>query len=182
MVYPKAPVLMRKLAIGMREGFTLIELLIVLFIIAMTASMIIVRLPGSRASETRLHNTTYQLVSLMKIAQEQALLQPTDIGVRIETHEYYFLEYIIQKNNKGIWQKVTHDSHLKQYRLPSGMFLSIDTKTKPTQPQIIFTDNGEMTPFVLTMGNNQYQYQIIGKRNGELTMRKKIDGNDEKTL
>lgn len=170
-----------KLEIGMwmkkrkaNLGFTLIEILIVMLIITIVGSIAILTI--NKNTNTQIKNISHQLVTLFKLAEEQALLQPTVIGAEINRHRIQFYEFIYDASTSQHKWELTSNKIFSTFILPDNIYLKL--KQDPTtaldlnspQPQIIFSKNGEVNNFTLLIGKNNQRalYKISSSYDANL--------------
>lgn len=152
-----------------KAGFTLIEVLVVLLIISIvsTVSLLGIRYNQNKAMES----FTNELLELLTLAQEQAILQPVVLGVSLAPDAIQFLDYV-SDGKKMRWIERS-DTLLGRHAIPSGMTLRMESEQKGPNgwPMIIFATNGDVTPFIFYIGNKngEMRYTIQGKVNGDLT-------------
>lgn len=150
------------------RGFTLIEIMVVLIIVAIVASMAILAV-GDFGQKRRIKNETQHLQMLIELAEQQAMLAPTTMGLSVDANGYQFYHYVLDpQKNTGQWQQLTKDLFFRPGTFATHTYVSFNVKK--TTPQIIISPNGELTPFTLHLGtkDNQNLFQLIGKRNGEV--------------
>ena len=161
---------MPKLVTGMRspKGFTLVEILIVLVIIGITFGFALLAF-GDFGENRKILFSAEQLVNTLRLAQQQAILETSTLGLRIDNNGYQILQ--LQNNNQ--WKPISNKGVFKMTRFPQGtrITLKTNTRTPPGAPSIIITPSGAMTPFTLNFGNNPKNNLAIlkGKNNGNLT-------------
>lgn len=152
-----------------QSGFTLFELLIVIVIISIITTCAVLAL-GDFGQTQRATTAAEQFVSLIKLSEEQAVLQATTLSIRLSNNGYQFYQYEPQDQNN--WQLITKDPILTLTQWPSNIaaeFLSIN-HTQQTQ-QILIFPNGEISPFTLRLTDNGKSLdQIIGQQNGLITI------------
>ena len=95
------------------HGFTLIEILVVVALIGIISSVIVLSIDLLRNDED-LRRESQRIISLLKIAQDEALIQSKDLGINIELHGYHFVEYEPFINQ---WNKIQNDNLLGSYQL-----------------------------------------------------------------
>src|SRR6478752_6140292 len=103
---PEALVLIQTLVIGMNKskGFTLIEMLIVIVIIGITIGFALLSFGDFGASKGILF-AAEQLEHTLTLAQQQALLENTTLGLRIDNNSYQILKFDESSNWKPISDK-----------------------------------------------------------------------------
>lgn len=167
----------------MREhGFTLIEILIVLVIISIVTTLALVNM---KANENRqLENFTNELSQLLSLVEEQALLRPSVLGVKIKKDSYEFFYYKTDaklEKKESPWQLLKDDDLLLEHKIPDDINLRIvtgdekdDTLEETTSPQIIFSTNGDVTPFAIYIGapDKDPIYVVRGEADGTIKAKK----------
>lgn len=170
-------------------GFTLIELLVVLIIISIiTATTIFTASDGGR--NRRMQASVEQLKNAIELAQSQAILTQSVIGIHITPHSYQFILFTTQLDRKShklnpLWVAITDDPVLQLQKLPSYMLLNIevngelfkdlqakvDNKNALT-PQAIILPSGSFTPFTLTFesSNKKIIYHLKGDSAGNVKL------------
>jgi general secretion pathway protein H len=155
------------------RGFTLIEMMVVVVIIGIMINYAVLSF-GNNSPSDQLKTEATRLKSLLKVAEEEALLRSSLIGVDILEDGYGFL-YL----EDGEWQPVD-DNLFRNRTLPDDMQITLiegqppgDDKEKRT-PEIILLNSGEMTPFELkiTSLNSDDYYRLTGSETGDLTLDK----------
>ena len=159
------------------KAFTLIELLVVIFIISLSTTFIILNLGGQSNRPHNLDDYADHMQALFVVAQEQAVLQPAEIGVVFYPDAYEFMRYVFDtKTNEGHWAAITDDDVLGFRSLPHDMNIEILHGLKyeddVVAPQIVFHSSGDISPFEIEMGNIDAlpRYRIIGKSNGDIQL------------
>lgn len=158
------------------RGFTLIELLVVIVIISITVTFASFAVVHS-LQQRQLKVTAETLNTLLSAAQQQAILQSTTLGLRVEKNSYTFYQWKSEPAPKGQWQPLTQDRLLGYHALDNSLSFVIKNKVDSEGgPQIIFYPGGEMTPFIflLTLKNNSAAFQFQGQANGEIHYKKLI--------
>lgn len=162
-----------------QRAYTLIELIIVTFIIALVSGVVLLR--ASTVSHQReLDHFTRQLKSYLTVAQQQAILQTSILGMAFADQGYKTYKLNL---GLGVWEPMSaEDGFWKLQALPDTISLSIssDDKAIPLstlgnnlRPQIVFLPSGELTPFVLTLRqpHKKYYFQLLGNFAGAIEMK-----------
>jgi len=97
------------------RGFTLIELLVVVFIISLTAGILLINVSFGTA-EDKIKEEAFRLQSLLRFAQEQSVIRAEEYGVRFHQTGYRFMTLI-----KDRWTDLAGDRHLKSRELENNM-------------------------------------------------------------
>ena len=135
-------------------GFTLLEVMIVVVIVALLMSAVVPMV--QRSSDDRLKEAVDRFTALVKLAQDESILQSRQLGLSIKEESYSFL----QQEGEG-W--ITFEEGPFRKRQLSGgtkiTFFLDDTdvslaegvvKPKEIKPQVYILSSGEMTPFSAT--------------------------------
>lgn len=140
------------LVIGMPiKGFTLIEILVVVLIIGITLGVALLSF-GDFGGKRRIIVTAEQLTHHIQVLQQQALLETTSLGIRMDKTGYETMRF---KANRG-WVSVTSQRLFQRKSFPDNLVFTIKPSIhKKDQPDIIMTATGDITPFILELGTNQ---------------------------
>ncbi len=162
---------MQKLVIGMRKnkGFTLIEILVVMVIIGITVGFALLAF-GDFGESKRILFAAEQLKNTIQLAQQQAILENSIMGLRINNSGYQLVKY---QEPKG-WSSGTNRGIFKMYTFPNSTVLTVKkTITSISdKPALIIDSSGTLTPFTIQF-SNQHQEKIAllqGWANGDLNL------------
>lgn len=176
---PRAPERLR--------AFTLLELLIVLVIVGIIIAFASLSVSGW-GSARQARETSQSLLQLFQAAQNQAILKPALLGAAISRDGVTLYRY--DSEPEASWHPLSRQSGLKALTLPEDVtFLliqnnrTLDTQ-KPaaqTSPQILFSPTGDLTPFVLFIGEGDAlaHSRIDGQLNGMLRLRELTEDASE---
>jgi general secretion pathway protein H len=156
-----------------QRAFTLLEILIVVVIISLFAGMVMLSLSPNANRE--LEREARRLFEVIKLAQDEAIIQDIEMGLTIQPMHYYF-----SRLEKGAWVQLLEDKHFEQHTLIEGMELSysiddeivvLDEGEELPAPKILLLSSGEVIPFTIqvTLLNHNAIYQIIGQEDGFLS-------------
>lgn len=159
-------------------GFTLIEVLVVLLILSVVAAFATLSINSYlRNREIRL--LTEQLKISIPVARNQALLTANTLGLFITPHSYRYYQFRIENNQKGQWLPIKTNHILNGSQLSQGLTLVVKSELNPEtilksttiSPQIIFFNDGSLTPFRLDVLNNKQQiiYHLNVARYGQIS-------------
>ena len=150
------------------KGFTLIEILIVIIIIGITIGFALIAF-GDFGESRRILFSAEQLASTLKLAQQQAILETSTFGLRIDNNSYQILKF----QNPSNWVPISNKGIFKITYFPKNTVITLKTsnKTSPGYPPIIINASGEMTPFTLGFSTNKetVMTMLIGNHDGGLT-------------
>ncbi|MGF1725853.1 type II secretion system minor pseudopilin GspH [Photobacterium nomapromontoriensis] len=161
-------------------GFTLIEILLVLVLLASSAVVVIMTLPESKDDTVREEAARFH--HLVQLLGEDALLNGTDYGIRVERNRYQFLQLTSQD-----WQPLKESRFFTEVEMPDAIHLEVEIgsyswqdkdrlfkpgslfdedlfaehtdKDKIKPPQVVVMASGEYTPFTLEFevdGENEF--------------------------
>ena len=161
---------MRRLVTGMpiNRGFTLIEILIVIVIIGITVGFALISF-GDFGASRRILFSADQLVNTLRMAQQQAILETSTLGLRIDSHSYQILRF----ENSSKWEPISNRGIFKVNYFPQNTVITLKTNTKPLNgsPAIVINSSGDMTPFTLDFGTNKEIMTVItGTHDGSLKL------------
>ncbi len=131
------------------RGFTLIEILVVMVIIGVVTGVALLSI-GSGGRDREVKQEAQRLAAVLQLASQHAVMQSTQLGLRVGGDGYSFLEL-----DHGEWRPVPRDTALGHHRLPDGMRLELYVEGLAAKlasgdeprPQVLVLSSGEMTPF-----------------------------------
>lgn len=156
---------MRKL----NKGFTLIEIMVVVVIVAVLISAVALSFPP--VGDKLLKENANRFSALMSLAQDEAILQSTELAVEITPTGYSFYQ-----NEGNSWVSFS-DAPFSKRQLPAEIStklyldgISIDLKDRDKdKPQVVILSSGEMTPFTYTLQfKDQSEIKLKVDANGEI--------------
>ena len=118
---------------GRTHGFTLIEILVAVVIIGIVMSVAVLSL--SLAGDDReVRKEVRRLMSLIEVAQTDAMMQGREFGIEIMTGAYRFVEFDVENNR---WVEPLGDDSLKLWQLPEDyeVTLYVDDKRILLDPE-----------------------------------------------
>ena len=137
---------------------------------------------GDLGRSRRIAGVAQTLAIIIPAAEEQAILQPAVLGMRVQNDRYSFYRFLIDtEKHVGFWQPI--NDHLFGLKiLPADVELIVE-KTKPAeqettgqannaQPDIVLLPSGDITAFTITIGarGEAPSYQLIGQANGVISL------------
>ena len=152
---------------GRDRGFTLIELLVSIVIISIILSIAVMSL-SLVGDDREVRQEAQRLMSLLELAQDDAVLQGREFGVEFLLGSYRFVEY---EPLSGQWFEILGEDLLRTRQLPEEMEVSLFLEDKritleenPVEladadqaeatpqarnyaPHIMIFSSGDMTPF-----------------------------------
>lgn len=160
---------MRRLVTGMTisRGFTLIEILIVIVIIGITVGFALLAF-GDFGESRSIQFAAEQLANTLRLTQQQAILETSTFGLRIDNNQYQILKF-----QTSSWQAPSNQSIFKIHYFPKHTLITLKTANKAATgtPSIVINPSGEMTPFTLGFATNKESLitTLVGHHDGSLT-------------
>lgn len=172
-------------------GFTLIEILIVLVIMAVLAGAVSVSVVGADRT-IKLKDLAENISLVIPLGQEQAILQPTQIGMVFSDHDYSFYKYVPSDSDptQGDWQPIHGEPGFDSKTFSTSFKLKITTPENQTEviathdtlirPQIIMYSSGDITAFKMTLsiGSSPPLFLITGSSDGNITLERLGEKNN----
>ena len=140
------------------RGFTLIEILVVLLIVSIMTGIAVFNLPGF-ATDDEYRNETDRLLRVLELARDESLTQATELGFRPSKNRYQFYRY---DEIQQTWH-LLDQAPFKERQLRRDIRLELElegdefvlNEEDETAPPVMILSSGEMTPFSLTIANDQ---------------------------
>lgn len=157
------------------KGFTLVELLVVIVLIGLMTSFVMLS-TGTAGLEREMTEEAKRLHGLVKLAQEESIVQSKEIAMTVNKNEYSFLE-------QGDKKWITLDEKVFRPRtLKNELQLTLDTETQPgifkknntDELRIYFLSSGELTPFTISIKLKDHDYpyyRLTGEFNGAVKLK-----------
>lgn len=151
-----------------QRGFTLIEILIVIIILGLLATVALFSLGGSTVRR-ELEQQSRELLLVLQVASERAILDNSEIGVQVENNQVRFLYYVPREQS---WEEFTQRP-FKSQEWADTLAIALETESDPPRmptneennerPDLVFFSSGETTPFRLSMSlaeTPDYRFRI----------------------
>ncbi len=165
------------------SGFSLIEILVVVVIIATVTSIALLSV-GILSDDRDLQTEARRLMSLVELAQDEAVMQGRELGLEVMTQGYRFVEYdpVVDR-----WNELLGDDVLRLRELPTDIQLALFLEDKrvllasepesldhddeqqnnyasPSEnyaPQVFIFSSGDMTPFQLHLSRDAHDQLVV---------------------
>lgn len=174
-------------------GFTLLELVIVVLIIGIMATLVTLSI-GNRGLDDRLELESKRIAQLMQLAEDEADLKGTPIGLRFTDQSYRFVAI----DNTRKWVDYAQGGTLRVRALMQPFYVDLrvegrpappavdkpdagskskDEKDEGLKPQILLLPGGQMTAFTLDLRAPGYPsfFRIEGDALGRITRERRSD-------
>jgi general secretion pathway protein H len=122
---------------------------------------------GDFGASRRLRLAAEQLVNTIQLAQQQALLEVSTLGVKIDNHGYQVLAF---EEGKGFVSR-QKNTLFKMHYFPGNTVVTIKSATQgtPNTPAILLYASGDMSPFTLYFGTSKEAIITLeGQQNGHM--------------
>ena len=158
------------------KGFTLIELLVVIVLLGIVTSFAVLSM-GTGSAEREMEDEAKRLHGLIKLVQEESIIQAKEIVMEINKNEFSFLEYKekkwmplegkvfrARKINKALYFKVETDKKTVLFKAKKEQLL-----------RLYFLSSGEQSPFEIKVNikdTPKPYYQLVGHFNGKVELKR----------
>lgn len=168
-------------AVNKPKGFTLIEIMVVIAIMGIMLSLGMFAF-GDGGLSDKLEQESQRLYGLIKLAQEESILQSKEMALELQNDGYVFKEL-----EEDEWIDVREDKIFRKRSLTAGIELDLKIedeelslqadKEKEEPIRIYILSSGELTPFDLTLKIDELEnyFTLSGSINGKLKL-ERIDG------
>lgn len=135
-----------------QRGFTLLEMLVVLVLIGVMVAVMVISRGTDRSAAYE--QEARRLVELMRLAQEEAILNGRELALRFQPQAYEFQQQIEDQ-----WQTLQQPRLFRPRRLDSDVRLSLYQDgqavalNQAEDIRILILSSGELTPFELYVGS-----------------------------
>lgn len=192
-----------------QDGFTLLEIMLVILLMGMAASAVVMTMSGSENPESSAKWQAQRFITLLELAEDEALISGVEIGIVLEDSSYQFTLYDHKKSKWIVADQELLSGKRKlsaplklEYKLSGSVWdqietdndgfidddylvkLDIDKKEKILKPQIYVMSSGEVTPFTLRFVNEKkdrgYKKDSPAYLQGYLSVN--MSGNVSRTL
>jgi len=168
---------------GRDRGFTLIELLVTIVIISIILSIAVMSL-SLVGDDREVRQEAQRLMSLLEVAQDDAVLQGREFGVEFLLGSYRFVEY---EPLSGQWLEILGADLLRTRQIPAEMEISLvledkrialeespialadadgteaTSQARNFAPHIMIFSSGDMTPFEVRINRVTDQLSVALK-------------------
>ena len=161
-------------------GFTLIEVLVVVVIIAIISTTMVLGL-GVLREDTDLKKEAVRLTTLVELANEEALLQGREFGLRLTETTYEFLQF---DPDTRVWNPIIGDRLFRARSLPEESYFQLVLEDREVvlddedivedpEPQIMILSSGEFTPFEVSLKRDfsEEEFTIAGSQDGRIELK-----------
>ena len=151
-------------------GFTLIEILVVLVIIGTTLGFALLAF-GDFGSQRRVIMAAEQFANYVKLAQQEAIIETSTLGIAIGTYTYQLLRFQTR------WESIPNKNIFMIKSFPKDAVVRLEQSTQRGQPQIIIHATGDITAFTLYFDSMKKNHiiSVIGTPNGIISVKKGVE-------
>ncbi|MDJ0938921.1 MAG: type II secretion system minor pseudopilin GspH [Woeseiaceae bacterium] len=179
------------------RGFTLIELLVAVIIVGIVVSVAVISL-NLAGDDREMQTEARRLMSLLEIAQDDAMMQGREFGLEFMQRGYRFVEYDPVANQ---WAEPFGDEMLRFRELPEDVEFRLWIDDRPVEldfepavietpddderqfgretyaPHLLIYSSGDMTPFQLSI-ERDFDNAVIAME-GDLLGNVELLANDD---
>ncbi len=160
------------------RGFTLIEILVAILIIAIMMSAAMLSFNTSSGEES-IRDEARRFMSLVQLAQDDAIMQGRDFGLDFAIDGYRFVEYDPYSTQ---WAETLNDNYMQYWTLPEGLEFELyledqrvlldpelevidnsnasDRPDESYAPHLLIFSSGDSTPFELHLLNRDFDLRV----------------------
>lgn len=155
-----------------QNGFTLLELLAVVLIIGIIVSFASLSV-GQKSSQV-VQDEAERLNGLLRLANEEAVMQGRELALEFNESGYSFLE--LGSDNQ--WVPLAEDALFRDREFPSNLRIELivegaeaSFEDEKNLPRVFILSSSELTPFLLTFSiDGEKSYTLRGTIDGKLTL------------
>lgn len=157
------------------KGFTLLELLVALVLIGIILSFAVFSL-GDGGEDRRTREEANRFYYLLKLAQEEAILNAREWLLEIDNKGYRFSILTSdgeQLASDPVFRPRTFTQHIRpviQFEQDRLFLSNEDEKADSSVSKIYILSSGELTPFQIRFPASDRSFEIKGSMQGEITM------------
>ena len=152
------------------KGFTLLELLVALVLVGIILSF--ATLTFDSGEDRRIKEEANRFYSLVKLAQEESILNGKELTLEIDANGYRF-KTLTTEGEEAIGDPVFRERVFAEYIHPvinieKSQFnlKSQKDKEQPQSVKIFILSSGELTPFQIEFPASDKNYEIVGSIQG----------------
>lgn len=176
----------RRIITRLSKGFTLIEIMVVIAIMGIMLGLGMFAF-GDGGLSDKLEQESNRLYGLIKLAQEESILNSSELALELENDGYVFkISEFNEKTKKYEWNNIIGDKIFRKRELTAGIeldlkieneILAFNDDSEDKVIRIYILSSGELTPFelVLKIEELEQYFEITGKINGKVIIKRSQD-------
>ncbi|VAX14510.1 hypothetical protein MNBD_GAMMA24-888 [hydrothermal vent metagenome] len=157
-----------------QKGFTLLEILVVIVLLGIIMTVAVISIGNTQSG--KLQEDMRRLLQIMRLAQEEAIINQQTLAVKFSIHGYALQRY---DRKAKIWVSVTDPDFFRARKLDEdykirlvqdGLSVSLSDKDSG---KVLMYSSGEMTPFELdiSLPDSNINYHLSGDLMGKLRIK-----------
>ncbi|MGB5444780.1 MAG: type II secretion system minor pseudopilin GspH [Psychromonas sp.] len=178
----------KRLNYNKQHGFTLLEVMLVVLLIGMASLTVVMTLPNNLTSENNVSWQAQRFATVLKFAEDEALISGNELALVIEKNSYQFAVYNYEKQQ---WLAAVVGEIQGRIELPESINLEysladsvwgeidneeqdsfieeqervdiIEDRQQSLKPQVYVMSSGEVSPFTLVFSDaeNESEKQSV---------------------
>ena len=157
------------------KGFTFIEIMVVLVIIAIMVTAIGISVSAFN-SKIKPGPFSYYLKQVFELIEQRAILEQNDFGICVYKKGMIFYRY---NQKESQYNQIENSTEIKNIQFPDTLSISLNINNEfhkladniCNSPNLIFNSGGFITPFKLSISENELRFSVTANYAGGLDVK-----------